>query len=465
MCRSGWVRISGKVSGMGIFQYLRRSCSVLPLLIRDLRARHIDRRRRVLASLLMAAAIASASGAAGELDPSFNAVGFTCTRFEDAADAGNAVAAQADGKVVVVGAAGDHFGVARYNTDGSLDPSFGSGGKVITNFGTFKSVATAVRVQPNDGKIVVAGYASGLVGFSESPMAVARYNPDGSLDASFDGDGRVTTALDQNQDRAFALVILSDGRIVVRGYSADFNLKQKAALVRYQPDGSLDLTFDGDGKVVTTLSPGNDRIHALAIYGEQIFAAGYALIGSSNAFAVMRYHANGSLDTNFNTTGVVFPAMGTDAVAHAIAIQPGNNTAFQTDTVVVAGYGRNSARYDFAVARFNLNGSLDTTFDQDGKVTTPIAADNYGRSVIVQGQLNQPRKIVVGGYSRDGSSFRFFRRAIPGQRRAGYYVRRRRQVSSARRRRLEFCARPDCFERRQICPRGFERSLISVCCA
>ena len=99
--------------------------------------------------------------------------------------------------------------------------------------------------------------------------------------------------------------------------------------------------------------------------------------------------------------------MGTDAVAHAIAIQPGNNTAFQTDTVVVAGYGRNSAGYDFAVARFNLNGSLDTTFDQDGKVTTPIAADNYGRSVIVQGQLNQPRKIVVGGYSRDGSSFRF----------------------------------------------------------
>ena len=365
--------------------------------------------RCILVAGLLTTAAGTAPGAAGELDSTFAGSGFSRTGFGGAVDAGNAVAAQADGKIVVVGAAGEHFGVVRYNAAGTLDSSFGNGGTVITNFGVYKSVATAVRVQPNDGKIVVAGYVIGVVGLTEGPMAVARYNPDGSLDTTFDGDGRVTTAIGSAQDRAFAVAIRSDGRIMIAGDTMGAGEDLDAAMVRYNPDGSRDASFGADGKVVTPLSPEHDAIEALAVYGDQVFAAGYVENGFSRSFAVMRYNANGSFDTNFNTTGKAFPVMGTDARAYAIAIQQGNGTQLQPDTVVVAGSATNSAGRDFAVARFHLNGTLDNTFDGDGKVTTPIAADNVGRAVVVQGQgaLSNPRKIVVAGHSQEGSALRF----------------------------------------------------------
>ena len=123
---------------------------------------------------------------AGELDPTFNGVGFARTGFGGANDTANAVVSQINGKIIVVGPAGDHFGVARYNIDGSLDATFGGTGKVITNFGRGKSVATAVRIQ-SDEKIVVAGYINYVF---ETDFAVARYNPDGSLDPTFDGISR-----------------------------------------------------------------------------------------------------------------------------------------------------------------------------------------------------------------------------------------------------------------------------------
>jgi uncharacterized delta-60 repeat protein len=326
------------------------------------------------------------------------------TGFGGANDTGNAVVLQTDGKIVMAGAAGDHFAVVRYNNDGSLDTSFGGTGKVITHFGARKSAATAVRIQ-NDGKIVVAGYSSN--GF-DTAFAVARYNPDGSLDATFDGDGRVTTQVRGISDRAFALAIQGDGKIVVGGEAATFAGDYDFALVRYNPDGSLDSTFDGDGRVVSVIGSGEDTINAITLYLDKIIVAGVAQVGTNNAFAVASYKmADGSPDTSFNTSGMVFPAIGDQDGAFAVAIQFGNGSIAQPDKVVVAGHAHVGSSTVFAVVRFLLDGSLDTTFDGDGKATAAITGADFGRGLILQGGGLVPRKIVVGGYSFEGSVGKF----------------------------------------------------------
>jgi uncharacterized delta-60 repeat protein len=321
------------------------------------------------------------------------------TGFGGANDSGNAVVLQTDGKIVMAGGAGDHFAVVRYNNDGSLDTGFGGTGKVITHFGARKSTATAVRIQ-NDGKIVAAGYSSS--GF-DTAFAVARYNPDGSLDATFDGDGRVTTQVRGISDRAFALAIQSDGKIVVGGEAATFAGDYDFALVRYNPDGSLDSTFDGDGRVISVIGSGEDTINAITLYLDKIIVAGVAQVGTNNAFAVASYKmADGSLDTTFNTSGMVFPAIGDQDGAFAVAIQIGNGSVAQPDKLVVAGHAHVGGSTVFAVVRFLLNGSLDTTFDGDGKATAAVTGADFGRGLIVQGGGFVPRKIVVGGSSFDG---------------------------------------------------------------
>lgn len=340
---------------------------------------------------------------AGQLDPTFNGVGFTRTGFGRANDTGNAVVSQGGGKIVMAGAVGDHFGVARYNDDGSLDPTFGDAGKVITIFGGGKSIATAVRIQ-GDGKIVVAGYTNN---FFDTAFAVARYNPDGSLDPTFDGDGKVTTLIRGTSDRAFALAIQPDGKIVVAGEASTFPGDYDFALVRYMPDGSLDPSFDGDGRLVSVIGPEQDRINAVTLYGDKIIVAGFARIGSNNAFAVARYNADGSPDTTFNTSGKVFPSIGTGDGAYGVAIQEGNGTFLQPDRLVVAGGAFLGGSNVFAVVRFNLDGSLDTTFDADGKATAAITSQNFGRGLIVQGGGTVPRKIIVGGFSTENGAEKF----------------------------------------------------------
>lgn len=168
-------------------------------------------------------------------------------------DAGYAIAIQADGKVVVAGTASTGFNIdfalARYNVDGSLDTAFGAGGKVITPIGAGDDTARAVAIQA-DGKIVVAGYA---VSGSVSDFALARYSPNGSLDPTFDGDGIVTTRVGGISSAAESLIIQPDKKIVVVGRATGLmNNNQNGdlfAVARYNENGSLDSTFDGDGQL------------------------------------------------------------------------------------------------------------------------------------------------------------------------------------------------------------------------
>src|SRR6266540_4059662 len=205
-----------------------------------------------LLALLVVFAVASAQAAPGDLDTSFGAGGKVVTDFGAGGDYAAAVAIQPNGKIVAGGDAQigttAAFGLARYNANGSIDTSFGSGGLVATTFGTGNTRVNGIALQP-DGKIVTAGFDKNATEFE---FALARYNADGSLDTSFGSGGRVTTAISDRYDLAFAMTLQPDGKIVVVGETRGSTAtKYDAAVVRYTPAGALDTTFGSGGKVTT----------------------------------------------------------------------------------------------------------------------------------------------------------------------------------------------------------------------
>jgi uncharacterized delta-60 repeat protein len=341
-------------------------------------------------TLLINIAFAPPSVAApGDLDASFDSDGKVTTDF-GGLDEALGVAIQPDGRIVAAGQSGGDFALARYNRDGSLDTSFDGDGKVTTDFGSPFDLALGVAIQP-DGKIVAAGTSGG-------DFALARYNRDGSLDTSFDGDGKVTTDFGALDAALGAPAIQPNGRIVAAGYTSaggDF------ALARYNRDGSLDTSFDGDGKVTTDFGSPFDQAEGAAIQPNgRIVAAGFnSAIGD---FALARYNGDGTLDTSFDGDGKVMTDFGGFEQAFGVAIQPDGR-------IVAAGGG--GMGIDFALARYNRDGTLDSSFDGDGKVTTDFGSSDAALGVAIR----PDGKIVAAGitlgvgdfalawYNRDGS--------------------------------------------------------------
>ncbi len=247
--------------------------------------------RSTLTTLLFLAAVGvapSLHAAPGDLDSSFGTGGLVTTDVAGNADRGYSIAIQSDGYIVVAGYANpgsyDGFAVARYASDGFLDPSFGTGGLVTTDMSGNSDQGRSIAIQA-DGKIVVAGYAydSGYDSF-----ALARYNADGSLDISFGTGGKVTTDMSGNSDRGHSVAIQSNGKIVVAGYAYDSGY-DSFAIARYNSDGSLDTSFATDGKVITDIAGNSDQGHSLVIDGDgKIVVAGHASAGWDD-FALARY--------------------------------------------------------------------------------------------------------------------------------------------------------------------------------
>jgi uncharacterized delta-60 repeat protein len=334
----------------------------------------------------------------GDLDTTFDTDGKVTTAVGSGTDAAKSVVLQSDGKIVAAGnssnGTNDDFAVVRYNVDGSLDTTFDTDGKVTTAVGSGDDVAYSVVLQ-SDGKIVAAGYS---YDGSNYDFAVVRYNTNGSLDTTFDTDGKVTTAVGSGTDVAYSVVLQSDGKIVVAGYSYN-GTNNDFAVVRYNTNGSLDTTFDTDGKVTTAIGSGTDAANSVVLQSDgKIVATGYSYNGSNHDFAVVRYNTNGSLDTTFDTDGKVTTAVGLgDDLAYSVVLQSDGK-------IVVAGYSSNGSDYVFAVVRYNIDGSLDTTFDTDGKVTTAIGS---GTDVAYSVVLQSDGKIVAAGYSNNGTNVDF----------------------------------------------------------
>jgi uncharacterized delta-60 repeat protein len=344
----------------------------------------------VLALILTSTPLTSVEAAAGDLDPTFGSAGKVTTDFNQGADYGHAVAVQGDGKIVVAGftvfSMAD-FALARYDVNGNLDPSFGSGGKVTTDFSNSDDVVSAMAIQ-SDGKIVVAG-AMILNGTAEfEDFALARYNTDGSLDTSFGSGGKVTTDFLGGPDGLHAMAIQNDGKLVVAG-SEGYNF----ALARYDSHGNLDASFGSGGKVITDFDGGVDGAYAVALQADgKIIAAGQ----SGLSFALARYDANGNLDVGFGSGGkVISDFSGNFGDITAIALQADGR-------IVAAGY---TGFYDFALARYEANGQLDSSFGAGGKVITDFSGGSDDAFAVT---LQKDGKIIAAGSSAgrfSGASF------------------------------------------------------------
>ncbi len=288
------------------------------------------------------------------------------------------LAVQADGKIVAVGQNNAGALVVRLNADGSLDSGFGSAGEVTTQFGgSAGASASGVAIQTN-GKLVVAGTAGG------NDFGVARFNANGSLDTTFSSDGVTTTDFGAS-DFIWSVALQSNGKIVAGGDTGDFSTIDDFAIARYNTDGSLDTSFSSDGKLTTDFG-GLEFIQHLALQADsKVVAVG----GSSTSGGVLaRYNTNGSLDSSFSSDGKV---TGLGSLLNAIAVQPDQK-------IVTAGDIAVSGTSDFAVHRLGVDGSLDATFGSAGEVTTDVSPRDHGLGVLVR----PDGRLVVTGRTGTG---------------------------------------------------------------
>jgi uncharacterized delta-60 repeat protein len=359
----------------------------------------------------------------GSLDKSFGTRGTARTAFGSLSAQAAAVAIQPDGKIVAAGPLGEDagFALARYKPNGSLDPTFGSDGRVITKVGG-GGVAFALALQP-DGKLVVAGSVNGDLSFAHGlttgdQFAIARYTAGGSLDNGFGTGGLVTSAFGLLAAQAQAVVLQPDGKIVAAGAGqVDPNTPPGIVVARYEPDGSLDSSFGSNG-VAATPSPASRQCdgcglyaNALAIQADgKLVAAGQSCTAGCS-FALDRYNPDGSLDTSFGTGGRVTTSFGSIDSCSGGGGDFANAVALQPDAKIVAvgysNFGRCSPNYDtFALARYEPSGSLDPSFGKAGKVKTSVAACDvprlHGRS------FPQAKKAIIREHCSLGRVTRAF---------------------------------------------------------
>jgi uncharacterized delta-60 repeat protein len=349
------------------------------------------------ASLAMATwGVRPALATDGDLDVTFGDAGVVTTVFPVGSFA-TAVATQADGTIVAVGAAAGpsetgEFALARYDESGALDQSFGDGGMVTTPIaGGAGDEARSVAIQEN-GRIVVAGTDSWR------RFAVLRYRPTGVLDGSFGGgDGIVRTNFTPGDDVAFDVAIQPDGKIVAVGGAGFGQLGFEVA--RYKRDGTLDPTFGEDGTVLTRYRGANARTVAIQPNG-RIVVAGYNTTG----FAMARYRPDGRLDRSFSGNGTIDHDFGTwnplrNIFAGAVALQADGR-------IVVAG---GFDIFSIGLARFRPDGRLDRTFNRDGVMRTHVDGAEQGANGLV---IQPDGRIVATGYAGpheggDPTVFRF----------------------------------------------------------
>ncbi|MCP4285532.1 MAG: hypothetical protein GY792_13925, partial [Gammaproteobacteria bacterium] len=353
-----------------------------------------------------------------------------------ASDTGYSMIVQSDGKIVVAGTSGNDVALARYNADGTLDTTFGSGGMLTTDIGGTGDVASAVTIQ-SDGKILVAGKDG-------TDLALARYNTDGTLDSTFGSGGLFTIDVASGSliDDAVYVTELSDGKIMVAGTGSG-GIDHSFAIVRLESNGIADTTFGGgdgfvtpyfgewngaggaimqpDGKILVTgwlkhlTGPSSSEI-GLARYnsdgsldatgylvspggvgGEDVAlqADGKILItgddGSGNIF-VFRFNQDLTFDTAFSGDGQVYTDFGGSDDTYSIDVQADGK-------IIVAG----SNGTNFALARYNTNGTLDTSFSGDGLLTTDLGGSDVAYAMSIQ---DDGKILVAGG---DGSDFALVR--------------------------------------------------------
>jgi uncharacterized delta-60 repeat protein len=325
----------------------------------------------------------------GSLDSTFGGGdGIVTIDFSSGEDYANAVALQADGKIVAVGLAGGsggRWGIVRLDTDGSLDSSFSGDGKAVRDFTSGQDVANDVAIQA-DQKIVISGYT----GAADSRFTVARFTTGGSLDSSFSGDGIATANLTSGRDLSYGVGVDSNGKIAVGGYASGSG--GQVGVARFRAGGSLDPSFSGNGWLTTNITSQFDIVFGLAVQpDDKIVVAGYS--GNANTkMLALRYNTDGTPDGSFSGNGNVTVDIDTELVDAAYSV------ALQDDGKIVLAGTHNFAF--FAVVRLTSTGTLDSDFADDGLALANITTGfdvAYHVAIQADGAI-----LAVGGSSGQG---------------------------------------------------------------
>lgn len=272
------------------------------------------------------------------------------------------------------------------------DPGFGTDGVVNTSLDPGYDGAYAMALQP-DGRIVITGTA-GSVG--DLQVLVARYNSDGTLDATFDEDG-INTFDIAGDDYGYAIALQPDGKILVAGTSKTGS-NTDIIVLRLDAQGQLDASFGPDGLRVLDGSSNNDKANAIAVRPDgRILVAGNAALDGKECMLLAQFDADGTLDPDFGASGILKLLVGTDnCQANALVL-------LDDGRCVVGGssFTDDATRYDMAVCRVLADGTLDGSFSDDGKVVVPVSADSdkgYALAVRPDGH------VLIGGVRNETSS-------------------------------------------------------------
>lgn len=321
----------------------------------------------------------------GVLDPTFNGDGINFVDLGGTNDVASAVEVQTNGKIVVTGSLGNgSCGIIRINSNGTLDTTFDTDGKLILT--SFECPTLAIQA---DGKIVLAGRTLGV---SPVSLKLARLNVNGSLDPTFSTDGIVLTSVEANNNSLSKVEIQADGKIVGAGHVNDAG---KSVVVRYNTDGSLDPTFSGDGIALNDFSPNQELTMDMAINPVTGTITTISLnTANSGGQLFVRYTSDGNLDTSFSGDGQLdIPASASGCFSSSLLLQSDGKI------IAAAGRGCTNSSSDVSLVRLNANGSFDTTFGINGTVLT----DNNGGGIFKTALVGD--KLIVGNNSNGNTDF------------------------------------------------------------
>jgi uncharacterized delta-60 repeat protein len=311
--------------------------------------------------------------AQGSLDATFGTNGKVVTAVSAFNDKSKDLLVQPDGKIIVGGEVSVVFGdtsyieLVRYNANGSIDNSFGVNGKVFTGFANVNCSLKALALQ-SDGKIIAVGYTldKTIIANTKTDFAIVRYNPNGSLDTSFDGDGRVTTDFNSDVDIAYALAIQTDGKIIVVGDSKQ-GRQMQSVMARYNPNGSLDLSFNVNGKVLTSLFRDDGyQIFTITVLSDNNILLGKRTFSDSGQYQIvatdmLKYSSAGILDMSFGNVGGRLNEVSQFPIHKVLS----------NGKILIASYIFNPIDgSSIQLLRYNANGRKDSTYGNQGIIIT-----------------------------------------------------------------------------------------------
>lgn len=338
----------------------------------------------IVIALLVLLPYHSFSQLQGVIDSTFGTNGIVISDFSEHGSVLESTAIQQDGKIIATGylnnSINDDILLIRYNENGSLDSTFGAGGFVTTQIDSFIERAYKVDIQ-TDNKILVAGYCDSIN--CQRFFFLARYEINGLLDTSFASNGKLVAGEGSQNAKDFA--IQDDGKIVLVGTVT--NSTNDFALYRFDTNGSLDTSFASSGKVVIDIDSGSQDVAYATILDadERILVAGASGTWTDTKYTLLRFNTNGVIDSTFGTNGIIT----TDIDLYKE--YPKSINIQSTGKIIVSGSIQVASGYDIAIVRYNSNGSLDTSFAENGKLIFS------GNRFLSYSEIQPDDKIIGGG--------------------------------------------------------------------